>query len=147
MSTNEPKLNPRQQAFVDAYCKCGNVTKAAHAAGYSKATGYSGGHRLLKNDRVAAAIATRMRELQDEAIADTKEILRYMTSVMRGEQTDMVVMNIGKGQGITAAEKVSTKVAEKERLKAAELLAKVNGLFRQELEISGALPIIIHDDI
>lgn len=145
--TNQAGLNPRQKAFVDAYCKCGNATKAAAEAGYSKASGYSQGQRLLKNARIAKEVATRMQEIKDESIADTKEILSYITSVMRGEQSDMVVMNIGKGNGITQAKKVSTKVSEKERLKAAEMLAKVNGLFRQELEISGALPIVICDDI
>lgn len=144
---NEDGLNPRQQAFVDAYCQCPNITQAAIKAGYAARSAKSTGSALMTNPNVQKAIATRMRELQDKSIADTKEILAYMTSVMRGEQTDMVVMNIGKGNGITAAEKVNTKVAEKERLKAAEMLAKVNGLFRQELEISGALPIVICDDI
>ena len=145
--TNEDGLNPRQKAFVDAYCQCPNATQAAIKAGYAPKTARAAGSRLLTIKNVNAAISTRMRELQDKSIADTKEILQYMTSVMRGEQSDIVVMNIGKGAGVTAAEKVSTKVAEKERLKAAEMLAKVNGLFRQELELSGALPIVICDDI
>lgn len=145
--TNQDGLNPMQKAFVDAYCLCPNASQAAIKAGYSVKTAGSQGNRLLKNGKVHDAIATRMKAMQDKTIADTKEILQYMTSVMRGEQSDIVVMNIGKGNGITAAEKVNTKVAEKERLRAAEMLAKVNGLFRQELEISGALPIVICDDI
>ena len=145
--TNEDGLNPRQKAFVDAYCQCPNGSQAAIKAGYSVKTAGSQANWLLKNPKVQAALSTRMKAMQDKSIADTKEILQYMTSVMRGEQSDIVVMNIGKGAGVTAAEKVSTKVAEKERLKAAEMLAKVNGLFRQELEISGALPIVICDDI
>ena len=145
--TNQDGLNAMQQAFVDAYCLCPNASQAAIKAGYSVKTAGSQANRLLKNGKVLGAITTRMKAMQDKTIADTKEILQYMTSVMRGEQSDIVVMNIGKGNGITAAEKVNTKVAEKERLRAAEMLAKVNGLFRQELEISGALPIVICDDI
>lgn len=101
----------------------------------------------MKDDRIKKQIATRLEELKSQRIAETKEILEYITSVMRGEQNDMVVMNIGKGRGITAAEKVTTKVAEKERLKAAEMLAKINGLFKQELELTGSVPIVINDDI
>lgn len=146
---NEDGLTPRQKAFVDAYCQCPNGSQAAIKAGYSVKTAGSQANWLLKNPKVHKAIATRMKKLQDDTVADTKEILRYITSVMRGEQSDIVVMNIGKGNGITTAEKVSTKVAEKERLKAAEMLAKVNGLFlnRQELELTSAIPVVICDDI
>lgn len=147
--TNEDGLNPCQKAFVDAYCLCPNASQAAIKAGYSVKTAGSQGNRLLKNEKVRKAIDTRMKAMQDKSIADTKEILKYITSVMRGEQSDIVVMNIGKGNGVTTAEKVSTKVAEKERLKAAEMLAKVNGLFlnRQELELTSAIPVVICDDI
>ena len=140
-------LNPQQQAFVDFFCQLGNRTQAALKAGYSKSSAYSQGNRLMKDDRIKKQIATRLEELKSQRIAETKEILEYITSVMRGEQNDIVVMNIGKGRGITAAEKVTTKVAEKEKLKAAEMLAKINGLFKQEVELSGSVPIVINDDI
>lgn len=147
MILNENTLNLRQQAFVDNYVMTGNATKSAIAAGYSPKAAYSQGQRLLKNGFVWKAISTRMEEIKDDRIAETKEILRYITSVMRGEQSDTVVMNIGRGNGITTAEKISTKVSEKDKLKAAEMLAKINGLFKQELEFSSALPIVICDDI
>ena len=148
-SHNKPKtkLNARQQMFVDEFCKTGNATQAASKAGYVQAG--AEGCRLQKNPNVQNAIATRMEEARTKNVADTTEILEYLTSVMRGQHEDEVVMNIGKGNGITAAEKVAAKVGAKERLKAAEMLAKVNGMFlnKQEIELSQAVQVVIHDDI
>lgn len=148
-SSKPTGLNLRQQKFVDEYCKTGNISQAAKKAGYAENTAESQGRRLLENGRIHAAIATRMKEAHTQNVADTTEILEYLTSVMRGQHEDEVVMNIGKGNGITAAEKVAAKVGAKERLKAAEMLAKVNGLFlnKQELEISNAVTVVINDDI
>ena len=133
----KPKLNKTQQAFVDYYCKDCNATQAAIKAGYSIKTATSQGSTLLRNPNVQAAISTRMEEARTKNVADTREILEYLTSVMRGQHEDEVVMNIGKGNGITAAEKVAAKVGAKERLKAAEMLAKV----------SQAVQVVITDDI
>ena len=146
---DKPKLNLRQQKFVDEYCKSGNVTQSAIKAGYAETTADRHGRRLLGNHRVHAAISMRMEEARTKNVADTTEILEYLTSVMRGQHEDEVVMNIGKGNGITAAEKVAAKVGAKERLKAAEMLAKVNGLFlnKQEIELSQAVQVVITDDI
>ena len=70
-------------------------------------------------------------------------------TVKRGEHKDEMAMNIGIGEGKTQAEIVNLKVQSKDRLKAAEMLAKIRGLFvnKSELEVSGNIPIVIKDDI
>lgn len=148
-SSKPTGLNARQQKFVDEFCKSGNAMQSAKKAGYAENTAASCACRLLENPNIHAAIATRMEEARTKNVADTTEILEYLTSVMRGQHEDEVVMNIGKGNGITAAEKVAAKVGAKERLKAAEMLAKVNGLFlnRQEIDIANAVTVVISDDI
>ena len=98
----KPKLNTRQQKFVDEYCKSGNATQAALTAGYSAKRCGAMGHEVLKNRNVQDAIAMRMEEARTQNVADTTEILEYLTSVMRGQHEDEVVMNIGKGNGITS---------------------------------------------
>ena len=91
----------------------------------------------------------RMKQLESSKIASQKEILEFLTAIVRGEHVDEVAMNIGKGQGITAAEKIELKVASKERIKAAELLAKINGMLvaKSEVDFKNAIPVIIKDDI
>ena len=146
---NNPKLTERQKRFVNHFLKTGNAAESAVKAGYSVKTSRQQGARLLTNANVQAAITTRMQKFESKNIAETQEILEYLTSVMRGEHQDEVVMNIGKGKGVTAAEKVKAQVGSKERLKAAEMLAKVNGMFltRQEVDFAGVLPVVIKDDI
>ena len=60
-------------------------------------------------------------------MADTQEILEHLTSVVRGELTEEVVTNSGK--------KITAKVTQRDRLKAAEMLLKVNGAFREQVDV------------
>ena len=50
-------LTAKQKAFIEAYT--GNATEAAKIAGYSEATAYSIGQRLLKQHDVATTIRAR----------------------------------------------------------------------------------------
>ena len=62
-------------------------------------------------------------ELHSAKVANAQEVLEYLTSIMRGEQTLQLV---GDGmQDIT-----SIDVAAKDRLKAAELIGKRYGIFK-----------------
>lgn len=144
-------LTEKQKRFVDFYIQTGNATEAAQRAGYSKTWARKTGSDMLKEPTIRAAIDARLAQLESESerIADTREILEFLTAVMRGEYSDEVAMNIGMGKGVTRAEKIALKVSSKDRLRAAELLAKIHGMFitRQELEISGNVPVVIHDDI
>lgn len=143
------KLSERQQQFVDFYIQTGNAAEAARRAGYSDCKGSRIGSQLLKKPGIRAAVDARLAEVASERIADAREILEYLTAVMRGEHSDEVAMNVGLGRGVTRAEKVALKVPSKDRIRAAEMLAKIHGMFisRQELEISGNVPVVIHDDI
>ncbi len=145
----KPELNERQNRFVDYYIQTTNATASAKNAGYSPKNAMQIGCELLRNPKIQIAIATRLAELESERIAKDKEVLEYITAVMRGETTEEVVMNIGTGKGLTRAEKVNAKVGAKERLKAAEMLAKVHGMFisKQEVEFNGSLPVVIRDDL
>ncbi|MBR1647089.1 MAG: terminase small subunit [Selenomonadaceae bacterium] len=143
------ELSERQKRFVDYFVQTGNAAKAARLAGYSEKSARETGKEQLQKPYVRKAVDEKLAELSNERTAKAQEILEYLTSVMRGEQTDEMAMNVGLGGGVTRVEKVRIAVGAKERLKAAEMLAKVHGLFitRQELEISGTVPVVIKDDI
>lgn len=150
MIVNSPDgLSTKQRLFVDYYIQLkGNATQAALKAGYSPKSAYTIGAENLEKPQIQAAIRTRTAELENERTATTQEILEYLAKVLRGESEEEVVMNIGTGKGFTRAEKVKVKVSAKERLKAAEMLAKVKGMFisRQEIELNGVMPVVIRDD-
>lgn len=142
------ELNERQSLFVDFYIQSGNATESAKKAGYSERSAMQLGCELLSNAKIQSAIQSRLAQLESERIAKDKEVLEYMTAVMRGETTEEVVMNIGTGKGYTRAEKITAQVSAKDRLKAAEMLAKVKGMFitKAEVDLQGVVPVVIRDD-
>lgn len=145
----KPGLTRRQKKFIEHYLQTGNIAESVRKAGYSAKNASAIGNVILRNKNVNAELTTRMKQLEEKGMAKTEEIIMYLTSVMRGEHEDEQLMNIGIGDGKTQAEKHSLRVASKERLKAAELLGKIRGLFvtKQEVELSGKIPVVIKDDI
>lgn len=86
-------LSERQIRFIAEYMRTGNGAQSAVAAGYSDKTPAAQARRLLKNP----LIAKRMRELTNSfvssKVADTREILEFLTSAMRGEVLEPMQVN------------------------------------------------------
>lgn len=135
-------MTAKQNRFCNEYLIDCNATQAAIRAGYSAKTAYSVGQRMLKNVEVKKYIDERFEKLKNDNIADTQEIMEYLTSVMRGEQKEQVPLMYYDKQIL---EEKSASI--KERLKAAELLGKRYGLFTDKLEVEGSTMVQIVDDI
>ena len=135
-------MTGKQLRFAEEYLIDTNATQAAIRAGYKKETAYSQGQRLLKHVEVKAYIEERLTEMQDNRIADAKEVMIYLTSVARGESESEVVVVEGDGNGYSSARRITKKPDEKERLKAAELLGKRFGLFKEKVDVN-AVPVVI----
>lgn len=84
------KLTTKQKKFCDEYIKSGNAKDAAKKAGYSPRTAYSIGNENLKKPELKSYIEKQMKQLESEKIAGAREVLEYLTSVVRGEQTESV---------------------------------------------------------
>lgn len=69
-------MTPKQEAFVAEYLIDLNATQAAIRAGYSEATAYSSGQRLLKDVEVAKHLATAKAERAIECGIDAAWVLR-----------------------------------------------------------------------
>ena len=141
------KLTIKQKKFADEYIISGNATEAAIKAGYSERYAGQNADKLLKNTNVRAYIDERMQKLEDKAIAKQDEILRYLTSVMRGESKSAVVVVEGSGEGCSDARVVYKPPDEKERTKAAELLGKRHSLWTEKIDIEGGLTINFVEDV
>lgn len=125
------KLNQKQKRFCEEYVRLGNATQSAIEAGYSKKTAYSQGQRLLKNVGVQNYIAELNEDLKKDSIAGADEVLQFLTSVMREEQTEEVLRLDGEGVQV----KETIKVQSKDRIKAAELIGKRYALFTDKKEV------------
>lgn len=136
-------MTEKQKRFADEYLIDCNATQAAIRAGYSKKTAYSAGQRLLKKVEVKNYIDTLLENVKSDSIAEAKEVMEYLTSIMRGEQKEETLKWIGEGTQTIA----DIDVSAKERLKAAELLGKRYGLFVDKVDIDGVTKIVFEEDL
>ncbi|KXA10219.1 putative terminase small subunit [Finegoldia magna] len=134
------KLTIKQKKFADEYIISGNATQAAIKAGYKNDVS---GRENLQKPTIKNYIDERMKELEQEAIANQTEVLKFLTSIMRGEQTEQTLISDGseQGQRITNIE-----VSAKDRIKAAELLGKRYGSWTDKVDLSSDLTLIFEDD-
>ena len=113
----EPKVKPQYKLLAKYFLgeAAGNAEKAAIMAGYSR--NYARGHayKLVARKDVKEYIEYLLQEMKQDMsydIADAKRIQAHWTSIMESE-----------------SEKT------RDRLRASELLARAQGLFRKEDEL------------
>lgn len=145
----EYKMTVKQQRFCDEYLISGNASDAARKAGYSEKTAAAMGAENLTKPALKAYIDQRLAAKHVDAIADADEVLRYLTSVVRGESRSHIVVVESIGDYMSEARDVEKAPAENERLKAAELLGRRYGLFRDKVDVSGVQPVLFagEDDL
>lgn len=132
-------MTERQKRFADEYLQDLNATRAyraAYPAVKKDDTARAAGSRLLANVNVRAYIDEKLAEIQSKKIADAQEILEYLTSVIRGKSMAEIVVTEGLGEGISEARRMEKAPDEKEKLKAAEILAKYHNLLTPKIEAS-----------
>lgn len=128
------KLTAKQRRFCDEYLIDLNATQAAIRAEYSRKSARVIGQENLLKPAVKAYIQQRMEEKEKELIADQNEVLKYLTSVIRGQSRSSVVVVENIGDYMSEAREMEKAPDKKERLKAAELLGKAHGIFTDRVE-------------
>lgn len=112
------KLSPKQEKFIDAYIELGNATEAAKKAGYKcKTEGAFGSMGTENLQKLDIFIKERLEEAKNSRIADIVEVMEFLTAVLRGEVTE-VLLNPVTGEKEDVATNVRTRIdAAKEILK------------------------------
>ena len=108
------KLNARQKAFCEYYVACGNATEAAMKAGYSETYSKTRTNVLLQNVEICRYI----NELQEKAKSS-----RIMTAIERREFLTSMIKD--------------GAVKDTDRLKALDILNKMDGEYTQKVEVNG----------
>lgn len=141
-------LSLKQKAFADYYIETGNATESAVRAGYKSNYANTNTPKLLQNTKIKLYIGERLKLIESERIATAEEVMRYLSSVMRGEIEEECIVVEGYGDGCSSAKSIRKEVSPKDRNKAAELLAKRFGLLKENIELSGdlSIKITIEDD-
>ena len=135
-------MTDRQRKFADEYMIELNATRAyraAYPAVKRDETACQAGSRLLRNVNVRAYIDERLEELRSIKVAAAREVLEYLSGVMRGEIESEIVVTSG---GEDAEPRTARKI---DRIKAAELLAKYHQLLipKVQVEAEGSCGLIV----
>lgn len=138
------KLTIKQKRFADEYIISGNAEEAAVIAGYSEKYARGNAYKLVAKSGIKSYIDKRLKELDDKQIAKQEEVLKYLTSVVRGESRSAVVVVEGEGDGVSSARLIDKPPDEKEKLKAAELLGKRYRLFTDKVELDAEVDMELH---
>lgn len=152
-------LNDKEKCFANEYIiNKGNAYKAALAAGYSNYTSKvayqwleepkpnsTEKRNLPFKPELKAYIDEQIAQMDAAKVADAKEVMEYLTSVMRGESKAEVVVTEFIGDGYSEARTMMKAPDEKERLKAADSLAKILGMNKEKLTLDIEPVTIVND--
>ena len=141
-------MTDKQRKFCDEYIIDCNATRAYKAAYPNIKNDHSArtlASRLLTKVDIQGYIDEQLDKISSEKIADAKEVMEYLTSVLRGESQSEVVVVEGQGDGYSEARTMDKAPDEKERLKAAELLGKRYGLFKENVALEVEPVVIVND--
>ena len=122
------------QIFADEYIISLNATQSYPKAypNVTEDTARTNGCKLLANTNIKNYIDEQLAKKQDERIMKQDEILRLLTSIARGEQTEQTLKGDGNGYQIL----VDKDISAKDRLKALELLGKRYGTFAEKIDVT-----------
>lgn len=152
-------LNDKEKCFANEYIiNKGNAYQAALSAGYSVNTARNASEWLTETltntdskrhlpfkPELKAYISEQVEKMESEKVADAKEVMEYLTSVMRGESQSEIVVIEGCGMGESVARKMMKNPDEKEKLKAADSLAKILGISKEKVDLTSTQVIIVDD--
>lgn len=141
------KLSKKEEKFVIEYVRTGNATQSAIKAGYSERSARQTACRMLTKDYILEAIDELVKQMNSEKIADAEEVMMLLTEIARGETVEQNAFIDKNGNPVI----VETKVKEKERVKALELLGKRYKLYVDKVEanVDGEVKVVFEgeDDI
>ncbi|MFQ8698241.1 MAG: terminase small subunit [Peptoniphilus harei] len=114
------KLNARDKKFADEYIRTGKIIESAIKAGFAESTARDRVAEWLNPNSKSAKTSVLEyineinKKIEKEKIADAKEIQEFWTKTFRGEKVEM-----------------------KDRIKTSELLAKIQGAFIENINLTG----------
>lgn len=152
-------LNDKEKCFASEYIiNKGNAYQAALSAGYSKNTAkhaYQWLEDPQRNPTICRKLSFKpelkkyideqVEKMESAKVANAQEVMEYLTSVLRGESEAEVVVIEGEGMGYSTARKMMKKPDEKEKLKAADSLAKILGMSKEKVDLTSTQVILVDD--
>lgn len=137
-------LSVKQEMFCLEYAKSGNARQAYKNAGYkcrSDESADANASRLLRNDKVKERLAELAEEIKNNSIADIQEMQEVLTSIIRQQAEEEVVVC----DPVDGARKLNKKASLKEIISAINTLGKMQGAFIDNIKLD-VTPVVIGGD-
>lgn len=140
--------NAKHEMFCQEYAKTANAGQSYKTVygDMKESSLYSNANRLLKNDKIQARLAELHEEIHSEAIATAAEIQERLTSILRGEEQEEVVVVEGIEKGVTEARIIMKHPSNTDRIKAGQTLAKMIGAWDNAVNVNVAVPVFGGED-
>ncbi len=139
-------MTGRQRRFADEYlidCNGARAYKAAYPSVKKDESARANASKLLTNTSIKSYIDEKLSEIISARTADAKEVMEYLTTVLRGESKATICVTEGTGDGCSEARLLEKPPDERERLRAADLLGKRYGLYTDKVDVSGDVGVVI----
>ena len=158
-------MTQKQKRFVDEYLIDLNATQAAIRAGYSPDSARSIGSALLKKPQIRAYIDKAMAERSKRTGVNQDRIVRELARVAflnaskvidtkdatvladAMEDDTAAIASVKVKQTFGDYESIEREVKFADKLKALELLGRHQGMFTDNVNLTGATPVQIINDI
>jgi phage terminase small subunit len=137
----EVRMTARQERFCQEYSKTGNATLSAINAGYSEKTAKQIGQRLLTNVDLMNRIRELQGEIKNQNIIDARQMQEVLTSIIMQESQEEVIVVEGCGDGYSEAVTKHKTPSQSDRIKAIQLLARMQGVLDSGNTINICVPV------
>ena len=158
------KLTKKQQRFVEEYLIDLNATQAAIRAGYSVNSAKEIGCENLTKPNIQEAIAKAMAERSKRTGVNQDRVVLELAKIAFANIADVVDLNYAyikddaADDDLACIQSIKIKPTEfgtereiklYDKLSSLEKLGKHLGMFKDKVEVSGALPVVIsgEDDL
>lgn len=138
----------KQEKFCLEYAKSGNQRQAYIKAGYkckNENSADASASQLLRNPKVKERLAELAEEVKNASIADITELQQTLTSIIRKQLSEEVIVVESTGDFKSEARKMDKEPSIKDIISAINTLGKMQGAFVDKVELN-ALPVVIAGD-
>ena len=139
-------MTAKQKRFCEEFVKTGNATQSAINAGYSEKTANEQGARLLTKVSIKSYIRSLQDEIKNENILDARQMQEVLTSIILQESEEEVIVVEGCGDGMSEAVTKTKTASNADRIKAIQLLARMQGALDNTATVNVVLPVFGGED-
>lgn len=139
-------MTAKQKRFCEEFVKTGNAKQSAISAGYSEKTAKQIGQKLLTKVDLQSYIQSLQKEIKNENILDAIQMQEVLTSIILQESEEEVIVVEGCGDGVSEAVTKTKTASNQDRIRAIQLLARMQGALDNTATVNVVLPVFGGED-